>query len=276
MKKKYSDCLSNLSFSSHSLVDSDTSHFAKHYHEHFEIYVLNNGECRYLIDETIYSILPGDIVLIPAFHIHQTSYDTPTHSRQLVYISNDSLPLYTDKIIEKIGHVYRNAKVTDEIKFLIKKVNAESIHPDYYSNYMVTGYLQLIWGILFRNHNDYINQYVCGNTYVLSVLKYIKKNYSSDITLGQTAKKYSMSPEHLSRIFKNETGMTFNHYLTDIRIKEAECLLIQTTMPIGEIAFAVGYNDSNYFTKKFKSIHKISPLQFRNQYQKAKIRTTGL
>ncbi len=267
MKDKYRNCLSNLSYTSSPLVTCDSPHFTKHSHEHFEIYVLVKGKCCYSIDETIYSVLPGDIVLIPACHTHKIRYDTPTHSRRLLYISNTSLPPYTEELIEKTGYIFRNAKVVDEINLLMEKINEEYLHPNYYSSCMVAGYLQIMWGLLLRNHNYYTNEHVYSNTYIPFVLKYIHANYSSDITLGQVAEQCSITPEYLSRIFKSEMGMTFNHYLTSVRMKEAEILLMQTNISVAEIAFTIGYNDSNYFTNKFKKIYNISPTQFRNQHR---------
>ena len=96
------------------------------------------------------------------------------------------------------------------------------------------------------------------------ILEYLHENFSSELSLNETAKRYSVSPEHLSRSFKKETGLGFNEYVTTIRMKHAEQLLKRSDSPsISEIALNCGYNDSNYFSKIFKSVHGVAPLKYK-------------
>ena len=78
----------------------------------------------------------------------------------------------------------------------------------------------------------------------------------------------SVSAEHLSRSFKRETGFGFKEYITLLRLKNAEELLkTRKNMSISEIAFLCGFNDSNYFSDKFKRTYGISPLNFRKNFK---------
>lgn len=255
-------------FFTYNYVIGDTSKvFTKHYHSWFEIYHLIDGACQYLVKDTIYAIAPGDIVLIPAYHTHKVSYNSACHSKLLINVANTFLPPFIDNLIQTRGYIYRNPEVVDTLHPLLKNIENEYLHWDDYSNYMMSSYIQVFFGTLMRNQNYYENDRICNNIYIDKILSYVKKNYSSNITLTQTAKDYSLSPEHLSRIFKQETGLTFHDYLTNIRLKEAECLLKQRKMTISEIAFSCGFNDSNYFSTKFKNLYGISPFRFRKQYE---------
>ncbi|MGL4736649.1 MAG: helix-turn-helix transcriptional regulator, partial [Cellulosilyticaceae bacterium] len=73
-----------------------------------------------------------------------------------------------------------------------------------------------------------------------------------------------MSPSHLSNIFKKELGMTFVQYVTDYRMNKAKQLLKYTALKTYEIAEAVGYADSQYFSTAFKKQVKMSPLAYRS------------
>ena len=99
-------------------------------------------------------------------------------------------------------------------------------------------------------------------------ISYIKTNFNSDISLSKIAKAHFLSPEHLSRTFKKEIGIGFSDYVTMVRLQNAENLLKNRNgRSISEIAYSCGFNDSNYFSDKFKKIHGISPLKYSKLHE---------
>ena len=101
---------------------------------------------------------------------------------------------------------------------------------------------------------------------ILTEESYINKNFSSDITLSSLAKKFSVSPEHFSRMFKKETGLGFSKYLNSLRLQYAEHLLRSTDIQsITKIAESCGFEDSNYFSKKFKEAYGASPKKIQKK-----------
>jgi two-component system response regulator YesN len=94
---------------------------------------------------------------------------------------------------------------------------------------------------------------------------HIDEDYSGDITLSGMADQYKISPGYLSLLFSDRTGKNFIDYLTERRIKKAQELLKHTDMKIYEIAGAVGYNDSYYFSNCFKKVMGITPSEYREQ-----------
>lgn len=84
-----------------------------------------------------------------------------------------------------------------------------------------------------------------------------------EITLEALAMELRVSPVYLSRIIKQELGVTFVALLTRMRIKKAIELLGTTDMPIHEIAAAVGYETQHYFSTAFKKTVGVSPNQYR-------------
>lgn len=249
-----------------SAIACKTKIFDNHYHSWFEIYYLEKGKCNYLIEDKLYEISAEDIVLIPAYKIHKTAYSTASHSRLLVSLSDNYLPPYIDSLIHEGNYIYRNPMITANAYSILKNIESEYLNWDNYSSDMINGYVHMFFILLSRNPNYYKDTHSSSNIYVEKILNYIKENYSSDITLTQTANKYSISAEHLSRIFKKETGLNFHEYLTSIRLKQAEYLLIQEDKKsISEIAYSCGFNDSNYFSVKFKNVYGISPLQFQKR-----------
>ena len=75
----------------------------------------------------------------------------------------------------------------------------------------------------------------------------------------------SVSEEHLSRTFKKEITFGFSEYITLIRLQKAENMLKnEPSRAITEVAYACGFNDSNYFSYKFKKAYGITPTQARD------------
>lgn len=247
----------------HELPDS----FAKHYHSWYEIYRLTAGTCRYFIDDTVHDLIPGDIMVIPPYLTHKNFYKSIPYTRSVLYITESYVPSFINELIEKKGLVYRLPEFYNETSEIFDRINQEYLNWDQYSDQIMNSYVQILAGLLLRNQNHYTNENVSSNTHIDGILKYIQKNFSSAITLNQTAAVFSISPEYLARLFKQQTGMTFNTYLTNLRFKEAEILLKKRCMTVSEIAFACGFNDSNYFSTKFRKIYGMTPVSFRNQFK---------
>ncbi|NLY18745.1 MAG: response regulator [Clostridiaceae bacterium] len=101
---------------------------------------------------------------------------------------------------------------------------------------------------------------------IIAAIDYIKKNYSSDISLKSVAQHVFVSDSYLSRIFKEDMNKSFVEYLTEIRIEKAIELIKTTDLPNYVIAEKIGYENINYFGRVFKKITGLTPSQYRNRY----------
>lgn len=99
------------------------------------------------------------------------------------------------------------------------------------------------------------------------LLEYMKENYMKDISLKTAADLINMSESYLSFIFKKETGTGFTDYLNSLRVDKAAHHLVNSQLPIYEIALEVGYENINYFGRIFKKIKGVSPQKYRTQYK---------
>lgn len=102
-----------------------------------------------------------------------------------------------------------------------------------------------------------------GSDGIKKVINFIEENYNKNIRLSDIAKNENYSSAHLSRKFKENTGMTFSEYLQRTRIKESCRLLVNTDKKVIEIAYLCGYKDVNNFNKLFKKYTGITPVNFR-------------
>ena len=81
-----------------------------------------------------------------------------------------------------------------------------------------------------------------------------------EVTLQAVAEECFVSREHLSRIFKKETGFGFNEYLNVYRMQKANAMLAANPkVKVSQVAIQCGFNDSNYFSKQYKRMYGIAP-----------------
>lgn len=98
---------------------------------------------------------------------------------------------------------------------------------------------------------------------LLRIYEYILQNFKSDISLEKTASIANMSIPSLCRYIKKRTRKTFTELVNDLRISEAQKLLIKNENPITEIAFASGFNNLSNFNRKFKKLTGKTPGEYR-------------
>ena len=96
-----------------------------------------------------------------------------------------------------------------------------------------------------------------------AILKYIEEHYGQELSVQVMAENFSYSEVYFCRLFKQHFGESFISFLTNYRIKKAVELLKTTKMSVKDIGKAVGYEDSNYFTKVFKRVMKVLPSEYR-------------
>jgi two-component system response regulator YesN len=99
---------------------------------------------------------------------------------------------------------------------------------------------------------------------VRKVCAYMKATYTEGISLQQAADVVHLNKTYLSELFKKETGISFNHYLTQLRIERAKELIAAGGVTIGVLAEQVGYPDGSYLTKVFKKMTGMTPNEFKH------------
>lgn len=86
------------------------------------------------------------------------------------------------------------------------------------------------------------------------------------MSLSVLAEEFHLNPQYISQLFKNEIGVNFLSYLTNIRMENAKKLLLSTSLSIAEVADRSGFGDYRVFTKVFKKSEGITPSQYRRDF----------
>ena len=242
---------------------------SEHLHDRAEIYYLKEGECTYFIENTPCNIKKGDIVFVPEGKKHKTVYNLNPYTRLLINCTKKYIP---ESVLDSVSHnvcIYRNPHISSRIEEIMCLIEEEYTDSDEYSEEMIRALTFQLFFIFARNFDT---KYIVrtGSEFIGRTINYIQQNYSKDITLTDVAQMNCVSAEHLSRSFKKETGVNFNEYVTLFRLQKAEYMLRnEPGRSVSHIAYAVGFNDSNYFSHKFKKLYGISPLKFRKGTKQA-------
>lgn len=102
---------------------------------------------------------------------------------------------------------------------------------------------------------------------ISEICDYIAVNYAEHVTLTGICRQKNYSISYISQKFKSTCGITFEQYLSNVRIQKACELLLQSDDPIAEIAFAVGYNTPIRFRGIFHKTIGMLPSAYRKTYK---------
>jgi len=150
----------------------------------------------------------------------------------------------------------RNALQQDAFDYLLKPIRQEDLEKT----------LQKLENHLRATRQDYaLPKAASAKDIVESVLEYLRQNYRQDVEFTQIADSFHVSAAYLSKIFKDQVGMTPSRYRNEYRINIAKNLLAKTDLPIKTIAEQAGFTDQFYFSKIFKKITALSPAQYREE-----------
>ena len=109
-------------------------------------------------------------------------------------------------------------------------------------------------------------KYVISNKYIMTVVKYIEKNFASDISITDFTKLIPLSRRLLEIKFREELGTSIYQFLINFRIEYFANLLLTTDEPLYELALRSGFNDCKNISRTFKKLKKCTPVEYKNKF----------
>lgn len=102
------------------------------------------------------------------------------------------------------------------------------------------------------------------NAKILSIIEYMEANISEPLPLFDIAGFVGLSRRQIERLFQNHMGRSPARYYLEIRLDRARHLLMQSSLPVVEVAIACGFISSSHFSKSYRELYAKSPLQERD------------
>lgn len=201
---------------------------------------------------------------------HEKFSATDTHWKQLAILfdqfrENYMQGLYFEcselsrKILNDMVHenIYECQLQINHINQYLSAVFPSAVKPMHTAAAFSNFFEQLLGSLLNQADSEELD--------IKRVLNYIKKHYTEDISINSLTAEFHISPNYFSSWFKKETNIRFTDYVTNLRITRATQLLIETNLPIKEIASSVGYFTASHFIRTFVKNKGITPAEYRNQ-----------
>lgn len=259
----------------------------EHAHDFLELgYILSGSATHHLGDGFVHPVLSGDIFLIDPGALH---YYSEVKNLKVCYLLLSQAGVQTylgilesreiDSPVEQIpstnvlpGMVqpkHLGAEIANEVETILDRIalELETRQPRYQA--LVRALLTELFVLLSRLSLEEQSKSINGTetdinlTRISKVKTFIEEHYASDLRIADIARCASLAPQYLCRLFKNITGTSMIEYLTNVRIHQACILLRQTSLPITEICYRVGFNDLSHFIRTFRKTIDFTPSKYR-------------
>lgn len=259
-----------------------------HINRFYEIYILVQGDTDYIVEDSYFSLKPGDIIIINPYEVHKAVLKSSALYERFYFLVPENIffPFSFDpmqQIISKSSSskaaVTKSKKknqknlirLSDENQKKVLNLLYEmlaAIEKDTSSNTQFAIYGQFIQFIALLSdtcHEEFSETYDHDThlpRHIKEILTYINENLTKIESVEEIANNLGISLPHLSTIFKNAIGTPIIKYIQTRRIAYAKTLLDKGSS-VTDACFESGFNDCAYFIKIFKQHTGITPLQYR-------------
>ena len=227
------------------------------------IHFIMDGKGIFTIDNTTYQLGAGEGFIIEPGK--QTFYQADAKEPWTYFWIGFDGTLAKD-MLSKMGlgqtHlIFRcnNGEEMRDIIFDMLKYNRANDADEF----MIEALLYRLFSSMMKGAAAGIPGTVKGNEYVRKAIEFIQNNYARPIHVKDVADYVNINRGYLYSLFKSETNMSPQEYLSNLRLTRAAEQLNTTNYSIEVIATSNGYGDPVVFTKAFKKMHGISPSKYR-------------
>jgi len=264
----------------------------------YEMFYCFSGKAHILINDTYYSLKKGTITIIPPntptkfwldekepgnlgwIHFDFLYFnDDPTIDQ---YLTEKSELLYQPYLLENEfirprlmlnnGFAFPEKiqiSSSDKVEELYLKIIHAFQSNEFLWRFICKIYLLEIFKyILEQSYADIPTESIQQKNISEDIIQYIKYNYYHKIKIDQIAHYIGLSNDYISKVFKQQTGVSIVAYLNQYRIEKAKQLLSQSHLSIKEIGEIVGFSDQYYFSKVMKQYTNYSPMGWRKHFCK--------
>lgn len=247
-----------------------------HQHAEWELSYVITGSGTRIVGDLMESFSKGEVVLIPSNIPHCWSFDKNIHDNK-GKIENITI-IFPDSLFDKCAYVFPETK--QYISYISQYKQAIKFEKNTLQK------LQKIMRTMFlQNDMERLSSLINLFTVIASssetsvvgfckkqdyntarfeeVYRFIANNYQHNISLDDVANYVHMNRSSFCSFLKRAIGKSFFTILNEYRIESSCLMLRETTMPIADICYAVGFNDVPYYNRTFKKLKRKTPKDYR-------------
>ncbi|WP_141501701.1 AraC family transcriptional regulator [Paenibacillus luteus] len=251
-----------------------------HFHSSLEIGYCLGGRGQFVFENKLYEVRKGDVFIVnnTELHIAQSALNDPS---QYIFLNFDpSLFLAEDEKLllpfayrsERFeNHIAAGTPLSQQIGLLIQQIHEEL-------NAKAEGYLTITrcklleLGVILLRHyrsafsNEQWRKMYNSKREIEEMMFFMKERFQGPLQLTDVAEHLGWSTARTSRFVKEHTGMSFNAYVTQLRIGEAKKQLVTNLDSIADISFSSGFQSMASFYRAFSAVVGMSPQDYRKQF----------
>ena len=256
-------------------------HFEPHAHEFAELVIVTGGKCLHVTGHDSWELTAGDVFVIagPREHeyrdlvdlrlvniLYQPSQlklgllDLPSVAGYHALFTLE--PAWRNRQPAK-GRLHLSGKEMAQVIEWVDRLESELKTREPGFGFMATASFMQIIGLLSRCYGRSPSPDGRALLRIGEALSHLERNIHREMNLEELASIAHMSRRSFLRVFQSATGTSPLAWVIEQRINRACELLRHTDRRVTEIAFDVGFNDSNYFTRQFRKITGLSPRNYR-------------
>lgn len=118
---------------------------------------------------------------------------------------------------------------------------------------------------LVEHTTELISSSQASSSLVETVRKYVREHLEGDLSRNALANVVHLNPDYLSSLFREKSGTSLTEFITQERLRSAKHLLLTTDLPVHEIAIRTGFQNISYFSKQFRRMEDLTPMQYRKR-----------
>lgn len=143
-------------------------------------------------------------------------------------------------------------------------------HGDHYHTLSINAkysvhYMEMFLQYMITIMQNYLKTTDEKKSIAMSIKEYVDEHYAENIHRDCLTDIFFLDPNYASKIFKKEMGISFKDYIIQKRIDTAKDLLQNTNLPVNTVANNVGYDNYSYFSRIFKKVTDMTPIEYRNK-----------
>lgn len=249
--------------------------FELHWHSYIEIIFTLAGSLVITANGNTFNLDAGDFCVLNSGSIHSICHNGQPNDTLLLQVSTSKNSPFFNLGSLRIDHIaylkdLQERKVPQQVlqQLLLAIYREYQSHNAGYEN-MVLSFVNMFLGIMIRFHYlipkepddiSYSNNLGRLN----AILHFVDKHYDERLTLSDIAKQYHINYYYLSHFFKNISGVSFQEYLTRVRLNKSLQRLSDPQKTITEIAYEVGFPNAKAYTTAFKKKYGVQPSKYRD------------
>lgn len=256
---------------------------AFHSHPFYEIYYFHEGACNYLIGDQIYSLQPGDLLLMHGMTLHAPKVRSDTVYRRTIIHFDPSFaaelirPFITIDLLapfKDLGNLRLQldpGQQSDVEAQLARLCKLQDSGHAIAQNQFVLGFLHLLCTIyeLCAERNLSLHEPSGPKEQIAqAVVAYIEQHYQEEIHMENLQQRLHINKSYIAKAFKEVTGFTIFNYLYQRRINQAKILLLlNQAQSITDTCYEVGFKHPSHFTRVFKNIVGMTPELYKQSVE---------